>query len=78
MTIRLLRKKLESYPQKENLSYDLHFLYGIRKRVQLEGNGPRLLYIRGNELLVPTYFADVLNKVDINTLSVISVNMNPK
>ena len=72
-----LRKKLESYPQKENLSYDLHFLYGIRKRVQLEGNGPRLLYIRGNELLVPTYFADVLNKVDINTLSVTSVNMNP-
>lgn len=72
-----MRKKLEAYVQKENLCYDLHFLYGIRKRVQLEGNGPRLILVKDNELLIPTYFADVLNHVNLNTLEVKSVEMNP-
>ena len=72
-----MRKKFEAYANKENLSYDLHFLYGLRKRIQLEGNGPRLLLLKGNTLLIPTYFADILNVVDLDNLGVKAVDMNP-
>ena len=72
-----MRKKFEAYVNKENLSYDLHFLYGLRKRIQLEGNGPRLLLLKGNTLLIPTYFADILNVVDMDNLGVKAVDMNP-
>ncbi len=69
--------KLEAYPNKATLDYDLRFLYGLRKRVKLEGNGPREMVIRGEELIVPTYFADILNIVDVNEAEVSAVNMNP-
>ena len=72
-----MRKKFEAYANKVNLSYDLHFLYGLRKRIQLEGNGPRLLLLKGNTLLIPTYFADILNVVDLDNLGVKAVDMNP-
>ena len=70
-------KKFEAYPQKENLNYDLNFLYGLRKRIRIEGNGPRNIILAGENLVVPTYFADVLNFVDINTFDVTHTVLNP-
>lgn len=71
------RKKFEAYPQKENLSYDLTFLYGIRQRIPLEGNGPRALVLTDDKLIVPTYFTDVLNVLDIRTRTLAAVALNP-
>lgn len=72
-----MRQKFEAYPNKELLDYDLNFLYNIRKRVALEGNGPRSLVLTSEQLYIPTYFADVLNIVDLSTLDITAVEMNP-
>ena len=72
-----MRKKFESYPNKELLDYDLRFLYGLRERVPLQGNGPRDMLITTDKLLIPTYFADVLNIVDIDTRAIQAVALNP-
>ena len=71
-------EKFESYPNKSRLDYDLNFLYGLRERVALQGNGPRRFIFSGDKLIVPTYFADILNTVNINTLAVSAVNLNPE
>ncbi len=54
-------KKVEAYPNKETLDYDLRFLYGLRERIALQGNGPRSLVVTDKQVIIPTYFADVLN-----------------
>ena len=72
-----LREKFEAYPNKAMLDYDLNFLYGIRERVPLQGNGPRAMALTNEKLVVPTYFADVLNVMDINTREVTSTELNP-
>lgn len=69
--------KFDAIKDKTRLDYDLNFLYGLRKRVYLQGNGPRGFLVSNNQLIIPTYFADVLNTVDVNTLSVTAVEMNP-
>ncbi len=72
-----MRKKFEAYPNKEALEYDLSFLYGLRERISLQGNGPRnMLYIK-DKIYIPTYFADILNVVDINTRQVNAFDLNP-
>lgn len=73
-----LREKFEAYPNKAVLDYDLNFLYGIRERVPLQGNGPRSMALVNGKLIVPTYFADVLNVMDVHTLDVTSVALNPE
>ncbi|MCC8094873.1 MAG: YVTN family beta-propeller repeat-containing protein [Tannerellaceae bacterium] len=72
-----MRKKFDAYPQKENLNYDLQFLYGLRERVRLQGNGPRSMLYADRTLIIPTYFADVLNFVDVSSLAVTAVELNP-
>lgn len=72
-----LREKFEAYPNKSMLDYDLNFLYGIRERVPLEGNGPRSMVLTNDKLIIPTYFADVLNVVDIDTRQVTATELNP-
>lgn len=72
-----MRDKLEKYPNKELLDYDLNFLYDIRKRITLEGNGPRSLVLTNEKLYIPTYFADVLNVFDVQTLANQVIDMNP-
>ena len=57
------------------MAYDLRFLYGIRTRVPLVGNGPRELMLKDGKAVVPTYFSDTLNVVDLNTLGVQTVAM---
>ncbi|MDR3269017.1 MAG: YVTN family beta-propeller repeat-containing protein, partial [Tannerella sp.] len=73
-----MREKFESYPDKAALEYDLRFLYGLRERIPLKGNGPRTMFFDGNKLFIPTYFADILNIVDIHTRKVDAVEMNPE
>ena len=68
-------KKFEAYSSKSTLAYDLRFLYGLRKRVPLVGNGPREFMLKGNTAVIPTYFSDTLNVVDLNTLDVQFVEM---
>ena len=70
-------KKFLSYPDKAMLDYDLRFLYGLRKRIPLKGNGPRKMIMENGKLYIPTYFADILNIVDIQTTEITSVNLNP-
>lgn len=72
-----LRDKFEKYPDKTMLDYDLNFLYGLRQRVPLKGNGPRSMILTGEKLIIPTYFADILNIMDIRSYAVTSVNLNP-
>lgn len=72
-----MREKFENYKDKSMLDYDLNFLYGMRERIPLQGNGPRCMILTGDKLIVPTYFADVLNVLDINSRAVTVVSMNP-
>ncbi len=74
----ILRERLEKYPNKSNLSYDLRFMYDLRKRVPLPGNGPRNLSIADGKLYIPSYFSDTLNIVDIASEEITSVAYNPK
>lgn len=73
-----LRERLAKYADKKTLSYDLRFLYGIRKRLPLIGNGPRNLTLSAGKLYIPTYFSDTLNIVDIATEAITTVAYNPK
>lgn len=70
-------EKFFSYPDKSSLEYDLTFLYGLRQRIPLFGNGPRNFILDENKIVVPTYFADILNVIDVNTLEVDSAELNP-
>ena len=70
-------KKFIAYPQKDQLDYDLRFLYGLRRRVPLEGNGPREIYLTENKLFVPTYFADIMNIIDLTSVGLTHVALNP-
>lgn len=69
------KAKLEGYAgDVETLAYDLRFMYGIRNRVALVGNGPRDMVVlnEGGEdvLLVNTYFSDTVNVLKGRQLSV--------
>lgn len=70
------KKKLETYAGNvETLAYDLRFMYGIRNRVAVVGNGPREMFIRSDdgvdELYVNTYFSDTINIIKGETLVVV-------
>ena len=61
---------LEKYTQqvdKSKLSFDLHFLYAIRERIHLFGNGPHEFSINNNKVYIPSYFSDTINVLDLNT-----------
>ncbi|MCS3282472.1 YVTN family beta-propeller repeat-containing protein [Bacteroides salyersiae] len=69
--------KFLNYPNKSMLDYDLRFLYGLRKRILLEGNGPRKMIMENGKLYIPTYFADILNIIDAQTCEIATANLNP-
>lgn len=64
--------RFEAYAQKEALAYDLRFLYGLRDRIALTGNGPRNFIIRDNSIVVPAYFSDDMNIVSLGDKKVTS------
>lgn len=72
-----MRAKFESSPNKSILDYDLTFLFGMRRRLPLNGNGPRDMILTSDKLIVPTYFSDILNIIDLKTLEINSISLNP-
>jgi YVTN family beta-propeller protein len=70
-------EKFLAYPRKDQLDYDLRFLYGLRKRPPIEGNGPRDVCLGENKLFAPTYFADIMNIIDLTSGDLTSVALNP-
>jgi len=53
-----------SYPN--DVPNDLAFLVGLRRRIKLEGNGPRGLAVVGTKVYAAEYFSDSLGVVEIN------------
>lgn len=60
-----MMKKLNGYADgPEALAYDLRFLYGIRDRVPIMGNGPRILIPMANgDVAAAAYFSDTLSLI---------------
>ncbi len=70
-------EKLNQTKDKDALSYDLRFLSGIRTRIKVDGNGPRVLKALGNQLFVANYFTDNINVFNIETNSIsTSIQLN--
>jgi YVTN family beta-propeller protein len=68
-----------SYPS--DVPNDLAFLVGLRRRIRLEGKGPRGLAIIGTKVFAGEYFSDSLAVVNINPeerADVKSVALGPK
>lgn len=70
-------KKFEAYPDKKNLNYDLRFLYGVRERVALKGNGPRNFVVHNHKAYIPAYFSDDFNIYDLSTQTLTDIDLNP-
>ncbi|MDQ1258059.1 MAG: hypothetical protein QG656_2668, partial [Candidatus Hydrogenedentes bacterium] len=49
----------------EDVPNDLSFLVGVRRRIQLQGNGPRAVAAVGMQAYVAEYFSGTLAKVDL-------------
>ncbi len=65
--------KLNTYKNGiETLAYDLRFMYDLRERIPLQGNGPRKMAIAGDNVYIPTYFSDTLNVFSISERKVAS------
>jgi YVTN family beta-propeller protein len=58
-------EKLNQTKDKNTLSYDLRFLSDIRKRIKVDGNGPRALKAFNNQLFIANYFTDNINIFDL-------------
>lgn len=52
-----------------DVSNDLNFLAGLRRRIKLKGKGPRGLSIIGSKAYVAEYFSDTLSVVEIEPKS---------
>lgn len=50
---------------KADVPNDLAFLTGLRRRVRLQGNGPRALLVAGGTAWVAGYFSDTLETLDL-------------
>jgi len=74
---RAMLEKFLAYPKKDQLDYDLRFLYGLRERLNVEGNGPRGICLTDEKLFIPTYFSDILNIIDLSSRKLTSVALNP-
>ncbi|WP_430810125.1 MULTISPECIES: hypothetical protein [unclassified Carboxylicivirga] len=72
-----LIQRFENTDNKEELSYDLRFLSGIRKRIPIEGNGPRALLLDTKKVIVASYFSDQLNIINLNNHSNTVFALNP-
>ncbi|MEG1615783.1 MAG: YVTN family beta-propeller repeat-containing protein [Bacteroidales bacterium] len=65
-------RRFEAHAEKEALAYDLRFLYGLRDRITLKGNGPRQFIIKENTAIVPSYFSDDMNLLSLGDKSLSS------
>ncbi|MGL4781049.1 MAG: YVTN family beta-propeller repeat-containing protein [Bacteroidales bacterium] len=60
-------KKFEQSRDKDKLAYDLRFMYQIRERIPLNGNGPRKIILTKDQIIIPTYFSDHINIYDLKS-----------
>ncbi len=60
-----MMKRLTATEKPEEVVNDLSFLYDIKTRVQLEGQGPRALTVCGERVYSAMYFGDSLNMVEL-------------
>lgn len=58
-------EKLLGTEKPEELSYDLRFLSGLRTRVRVSGNGPRVIKGYGSRIYVASYFSDRIDRFDL-------------
>ena len=72
-----LCEKMENYPDKSALSYDLQFMAGIRTRTKIIGNGPRALLCYRDKVYVANYFTDNLNIAEFGSKGDISIRDVP-
>jgi YVTN family beta-propeller protein len=59
---------------------NLSFLSGIRRRIQLPGNGPRALAVKGTTAYVAHYYSDTIDIVDFGkpqSVSIKTIELNP-
>ena len=64
-----LKAKLEKYEKDgkgEDVKNDLSFLVDLRRRIRLEGDGPRGLTTIGSKVYASMYFSDALCELDVN------------
>ncbi len=64
-----------------NIPNELSFLYGMRRRIKLPGNGPRALALAGGKAYAAEYFSDSVAVVDISAESrnkVSSIALGPE
>ena len=56
----------------EKFPNDFSVISGIRRRIQLAGNGPRSMVLIGNKAYIGNYFSDDLEMIDINSENIIA------
>lgn len=62
---RLLSRLAGMTPEaRENVSDDLSFLVGLRRRIELPGRGPRAACFVGSDLVIAEYFSDSVSVVE--------------
>ena len=59
------KKMSEATSKAEDVPNDLAFLFGLRERLALAGNGPRALALAGDRAFVTEYFTDTVAVVDL-------------
>jgi len=71
------RKFSDSSYSAEDVPNDLTFLAGIRRRIKLDGIGPRGLAVIGTKVYIAEYFTDSIGVVDIDLLAQPAVQSIP-
>jgi len=79
-----MHKKLEADAEERargthriEVSDDLAFLAGLKKRVRLPGKGARAVAVVGNNIYVGMYFSDMLQKLDETRLRPTEIALGP-
>ena len=70
-----IRPEIASYTSQ--VSDNLAFLAGIKKRIKLPGKGARAITVAGNNIYVGMYFNDTLQKLDETQLRPATVALGP-
>lgn len=67
----------QGYANKMSLAYDLRFLYGMRTRHKLNGNSPRDFILDGNQVIVPTFFSDMVHVLNLDSKDLKEYDLMP-
>lgn len=76
--LKAFEDKIKAYPNPEDMAYDLYFMKGIRRRIPINGNGPRALAIKGDDVHAASFFSDIVSIIDTKNGKVEAVALNPE